>query len=95
MHPVYEALYGVKPDFSGIHLWGSRIWVRSLTAGKLDPRGQEGRFVGYDSESKGYCVYWMDSRTIGVERDLIFEDCPINGELVLLPDTGGKGTWNQ
>ena len=70
----YEALYGVKPDVSNLHLWGSRVWVRSLTAGKLDPRGREGRFIGYDTESKGYRIYWTDSRTIGVERDLIFED---------------------
>ena len=41
--------------------------------------------MGYDSESKGCRIYWTDSRTIGVERDLIFEDRPINGELIL-PD---------
>ena len=83
----YEVLYGVKPEIGGIHLWGSRVWVRSLTVGKLDPRGREGRFVGYDAESKGFRVYWTDSRTIGVERDLIFEDRPMDGELILLPDT--------
>jgi len=26
-----------------------------------------GRFVGYDSESKGYRIYWTDSRTVGVK----------------------------
>ena len=41
----YEALYRVKPDMSNIHLWGSRVWVHDLTAGKLDPRGREGHFV--------------------------------------------------
>ena len=35
----YEVLYGEKPAIGDIHLWGSRVWVRSLTAGKLDPRG--------------------------------------------------------
>ena len=83
----YEVLYGTKPEIGDIHLWGSRVWVRSLTAGKLDPRGREGRFVGYDAESKGCRIYWTDSRTIGVERDLIFEDRPMDGELILLPDT--------
>ena len=81
----YEVLYGTKPEVGGIHLWGSRVWVRSLTAGKLDPRGREGRFVGYDTESKGCRVYWTDSRTIGVERDLIFEDRPMDDELISLP----------
>jgi hypothetical protein len=64
----YEAFYGVKPDISDIHLWGSRVWVRDLTAGKLDPRGREGRFIGYDAESKGCRIYWTNSRSIGVER---------------------------
>jgi len=83
----YEVLYGAKPEIGGIHLWGSRVWVRSLTAGKLDPRGREGRFVGYDAESKGCCVYWTDSRTVGVERDLIFEDRPMDNELICLPES--------
>ena len=82
----YEVLYGTKPEMGGIHLWGSRVWVRSLAAGKLDPRGREERFVGYDIESKGCRVYWTDSRTIGVERDLIFEDRPKNDELICLPE---------
>jgi len=50
----YEAFYGVKPDIGDIHLWGSRVWVRDLTAGKLDPRGREGRFIGYNFEG----VFW-------------------------------------
>ena len=82
----YKVLYGVKPEVGDIHLWGSRVWVRSLTAGKLDPRGREGHFVGYDGESKGYRIYWTDSQTVGVEQDLIFEDRPINSQIVLLPD---------
>ena len=82
----YEVLHGTKPEIGDIHLWGSRVWVRSLTAGKLDPRGREGRFVGYDAESKGCRVYWTDSRTIGVERDLVFEDRPMDNELILLPE---------
>ena len=82
----YEAFHGVKPDVGEIHLWGSRVWVRDLTAGKLDPRGREGRFVGYDAESKGCRIYWPNSRSIGVERDLIFEDRPVNSELITLPE---------
>jgi len=82
----YEVLYGIKPEIGDIHLWGSRVWVRSLTAGKLDPRGREGRFVGYDAESKGCRVYWTDSRTVGVERDLIFEDRPMDNEQICLPE---------
>ena len=81
----YEVLYRVKLEIRDIHLWGSRVWAQSLTAGKLDPRGQEGRSAGYDGESKGYRVYWTDSRVVGVEQDLIFEDWSISNETILLP----------
>ena len=81
----YEAFYGTKPDMADIHLWGSRVWVRDLTAGKLDARGREGRFMGYDANNKGCRIYWPNSRTIGVERDLIFEDRPTDHEHISLP----------
>jgi hypothetical protein len=83
--PFAPSVYGVRPEIWGIHLWGSQGRVRSLTTGKLDLRGREGRFVGYNAESKGCRVYWTDSRTIGVERNLIFEDRPMDNELVFLP----------
>ena len=83
----YEAFNGSKPDMGHIHLWGSRVWVRDLTAGKLDPRGREGRFIGCDTESKGCRIYWPNSRSIGVERDLIFEDRLASNDVITLPDS--------
>ena len=88
----YEVFYGTKPDIKDIHLWGSCVWVRDLTAGKLDPRGREGRFIGYEAESKGCCIYWPNSRSIGVEQDLIFEDRPTSSEFILLPELFGPKT---
>ena len=38
------------------------------------------------TESKGYNVHWTDSRTVGVECDLIFEDCPTDNGIILLPN---------
>jgi len=32
-----------------------------------------GRFVGYDSESKGYRIYWPEKRSISVERNVTFD----------------------
>jgi hypothetical protein len=31
-----------------------------------------GRFIGYDDESKAIRIYWPDSRSIGIERDVLF-----------------------
>jgi hypothetical protein len=33
---------------------------------------QKGHFVGYDSQSKGYRIYWPNKRSISVERDVTF-----------------------
>jgi transposase InsO family protein len=72
----YQMIYGQPPNLAKLRGWGAKVWVRSLTAGKLDVRGRLSRFVGYDNESKGVRVYWPESRSIGVERDIIFDDSP-------------------
>ena len=46
--------------------------MKDLKAGKLDARAKIGRFVGYDSESKGYRIYWPGKRSVTVERNIMF-----------------------
>jgi hypothetical protein len=41
--------------------------------GKLDPRAEEAQFVGYDDESKGFCIYWPKEHTVGIKRDVYFD----------------------
>jgi len=48
------------------------LYVKDLKAGKLDSQAQIGRFVGYNSESKGYWIYWPAKRSITVERNVVF-----------------------
>lgn len=57
----YEARHGKKPHLAGIQEFGAAAYVKDLKAGKFEPRAQVGRFVGYDSESKGYRIYWRTS----------------------------------
>ena len=42
-----------------------------MSAGKLDARAQIGQFVGYDTESKGFRIYWP---SITVERNVVFNE---------------------
>lgn len=64
------------------------MWVKCLDVGKLEPRAEEGRFVGIDSESKGYRVYWPGKNRVSIERDAYFNEkealdadkAPIEGE---------------
>ena len=43
-----------KPNLAGIQHFGAAAYVKLKNAGKLDKRVSKGRFIGYDSESKGY-----------------------------------------
>jgi hypothetical protein len=52
--------------------WGVNVWVKVNGVEKLDARGRLGRFVGYDDESKAIRIYWPESRSIGIERDVLF-----------------------
>jgi hypothetical protein len=68
--PPIEKATGKKPNLNGVLEWGARVWVKDLQAGKLDPRAKEGRFVGYDDESKGYRIYWPSKNKVSVERNV-------------------------
>ena len=63
----YKVHYNKKPFLGGIQEFGAAAYVKDLKAGKLDSRAQQGRFVGYDSESKGYRIYWPNKKSISVE----------------------------
>jgi hypothetical protein len=54
----YKMKTNKKPHLAGIQEFGATAYVKDLKAGKLDARAKIGRFVGYDSESKGYWIYW-------------------------------------
>ena len=63
-----------KPDLSAVRPWGCKMWVKRLDVGKLDPCTEECRFVGIDSESKGFRVYWPGKNRVSVERDAYFNE---------------------
>ena len=68
----YEKEHKCKPNLAAIQEFGAAAYVKDLSAGKLDARAQKGRFVGYDSESKGYQIYWPKKRSVTVERNIVF-----------------------
>lgn len=40
------------------------VCINKRHCGKLDNRAQEGIFVGYDNNSKGYCVYTKENKMV-------------------------------
>jgi hypothetical protein len=73
---------GEKPDLSKLHQFGCTAWIKNPKAGKLDSRTIEGKFLGYDEESKGYRIYWLKKQTVTVERDIYFDE-----NEALIPET--------
>jgi hypothetical protein len=61
-----------KPNLAGIQEFGVAAYVKDLKAEKLDAQAKKGRFVGYDSESKEYRIYWPEKRSVTVEQNVIF-----------------------
>ena len=71
---LYYMLNKSKPYLGGIQEIGTAAYVKDLKAGKLDAHAQQGCFMGYDSESKGYIIYWPLKRSISVERNVVFNE---------------------
>ena len=71
----YEAAFGKKPDMKGVREWGEKVYVRLEKKGlKLGGRVREGHWMGMDEESKGARVYWPDSKSVTVERNLYYDN---------------------
>jgi hypothetical protein len=69
----YEKLYGEKPNFMDVPEWGETVWVHTKKGSKLDARGLQARWVGYDTDSThAHRIYWPSQNKITVERDVKF-----------------------
>ena len=63
----YEMWHGKKPYLAGIQEFRTMAYMKDLDVGKLDPKAHIGRFMGYDSKSKGYQIYLPKQKSISVE----------------------------
>ena len=70
----YEMKNKKKPHLAGIQEFGAAAYMKDLKAEKLDSCAKVGRFVGYDSESKGFRIYWPGKRSITVKHDIVFNE---------------------
>ena len=71
----YEAVFGKKPNLGDLREWGEKVYVRLEKKGlKLGGRVCEGCWLGIDEESKGAWIYWPDTKSINVERNIYYDD---------------------
>jgi hypothetical protein len=83
----YEMANKKKPYLGGIQEFGAVAFVKDQAAGKLDSQRKKGRFVGYESEPKGYRIYWPDKRSVTVEMNVVFnhDDTPVSDDIAIIP----------
>ena len=72
----FERWYGRKPDLRHLKVFGCMAYahVPDEKRQKLDKKAVKLRFVGYDSQSKGYRLFDEQTRKCVVRRDVIFNE---------------------
>ena len=68
----YEAAMGKRPNLSNMHIFGSRCFSYVQNKSKMEPRAQPGIFVGYDTTSPAFFVYFPDKYSIKRIRSVRF-----------------------
>jgi hypothetical protein len=90
----YKMKHNKKPYLASIHEFSAVAYVKDLKAGKLNVCAQLRQFVGYDSESKGYHIYWPLRWSVSVKQNVVFNDgdVTVNATAVITGDLseGGK-----
>ncbi|KAJ9514290.1 hypothetical protein QJQ45_012314 [Haematococcus lacustris] len=73
----WEAFYGVKPDLSGLRVFGCRVWlhVPDHKRSKLQSKSVEGLFIGYQPGSKAYLVEVNGRETCS--KDIVFDELSV------------------
>ena len=61
-----------KPNLAGIQCFGAAAYIKLEKAKKLDKHASKGHFIGYDSKSKGYQIYWPEKHSVSIEHNVAF-----------------------
>ena len=81
-----EELTSKKPNLHRLCEWGTKVWVHHANQSKLEGRAAEGRWTGYESDSKALQIYWPTTKMVSIEQNIKFDDdysldtAPIEGE---------------
>ncbi|RXW15139.1 hypothetical protein EST38_g10715 [Candolleomyces aberdarensis] len=76
----YEALLGVKPDLSGLRVFGCRCYplIPPELRRKGDMRRYEAIFLGYETDRIGWTVMGLDGKVV-FAHDVIFDESTMGG----------------
>ncbi|CAI5951212.1 unnamed protein product [Closterium sp. NIES-65] len=65
---------GKVGDASAFRVWGSRAFVRNLSADKLSPRAAPCVFLGFHPDAPGWQFYHPTSRRVVSSQDVMFDE---------------------
>ncbi|CAI7780004.1 unnamed protein product, partial [Closterium sp. NIES-53] len=65
---------GKVGDASAFRVWGSRAFVRELSANKLSPRAAPCVFLGFPPDAPGWQFYHFTSRRVLSSQDVTFDE---------------------
>ncbi|CAI7759074.1 unnamed protein product [Closterium sp. NIES-54] len=65
---------GKVGDASAFHVWGSRAFVRDMSADKLSPRAVPCVFLGFPPDAPGWQFYHPTSRRVLSSQDVTFDE---------------------
>jgi len=89
----FKALFGSPPDLSGLRRWGCNVWVHNDSGSKLDARAREGRWLGFNVDSRAHRVYWPKPSTVTIKRNVYFATAaPFEGEQLNIPIVSSEQT---
>ena len=68
----YEAWYGVKPSVNHLKIFGSMCYyhVPEPKRSKLDNRAQKGILIGYETSTKGYKIFCLQTNEVVLTRNV-------------------------
>ncbi|CAI7886015.1 unnamed protein product, partial [Closterium sp. NIES-53] len=70
---IAERRIGMVGDASAFRVWGSRAFVRDLSADKLSPRATPCVFLGFPPDAPGWQFYHPTSRRVLSSQDVTFD----------------------
>ncbi|PNY15185.1 putative LRR receptor-like protein kinase, partial [Trifolium pratense] len=75
---LYELWKGRRPTVKHFHLFGSKCYIlaNKEPRRKLDPKSEEGIFLGYSTNSRAYRVYNPITKVIMESVNVVIDDSP-------------------
>src|ERR1044072_7966291 len=85
---LFEIWKGRKPTVKYFHVFGSKCYILAdrEKIRKMDPKSEEGIFLGYSATSRAYRVYKIRSKVMMESINVVVDDMPEENERIIEKD---------